>query len=156
MGKLPHREPILPGFGIELHKTGVRANKRVPFPIRLDALRPTDRLEIDWKLLEAPARQLVKSEVASNQKRSIRGVAKRGTRSGRNPLLRSKRFESFSVVPVDTVFRAHPNETHAVLVDFPDREVVKAFCDPEIAEIVFLSAQHPGRQHEEREHSNTS
>ena len=154
MGKPPHRESILPGFGIELHKTGVGANKRVPFPIRLDALCPTDRLENDGKLFETVARQLVKSEVPSNQKRSIGSVAKRGARSGRNPLLRSKSLEAFPVVPEDTVFRAHPNETHAVLVDLPDREVIEAFCDPEVAEIVFLSAQDPGRQHEESEYAH--
>jgi hypothetical protein len=141
----------MPGFGIELHKTGVRANKRVPFPVRLDALCPTDRLENDGKLFEMVARQLVESEAPSNQQRSVRGVAKRCTRSGRNPLLRSKSLESFPVVAEDTVFRAHPNETHAVLVDLPDREVIEAFCDPEVAEIVFLSAQDLGCQHEESE-----
>ena len=127
-----------------LHKTGVRANKRVPFPIRPDALCPTDRLENDWKLFETIARQLIESEVSSNQKRSIGSVAKRGARSGENPLLRSKSFEAFPVVPEDTVFRAHPNETHAVLVDLPYREVVETFCDPKVAEIVFLSVQDPG------------
>jgi hypothetical protein len=153
LGKRLHREPNLPGFGIELHKTGVCANKRVPFPIRLDALCPTDRLENDWKFFETVARQLVESEVPSNQKRSIGSLANRSTRSGRNPLLRSKGLEAFPVVPEDTVFRAHPNETYAVLVDLPDCEVVEAFCDPEVAEIVFLSAQDPGRQHEESEYA---
>src|ERR1700690_3512904 len=139
----------MPGFGIELHKTGVRANKRVPFPVRLDALCPTDRLEDYWKLFEMVARQLVEPEVPSNQQRPVRGVAKRCTRSGRNPLFRSKSLEVFPVVPEDTVFRAHPNEAHAVLVDLPDRKVIEAVCDPEVAKIVFLSAQNLGHQHEE-------
>jgi hypothetical protein len=33
----------------------------------------------------------------------------------------------------------------------PDREVIEAFCDPKVAEIVFLSAQDLGHQHEEGE-----
>jgi hypothetical protein len=117
-------------------------------------LRPTDRLENDWNLPETVASQLVKSEVASNQKRSIGSVAKRGARSGWNPLLRSKSLEAFPVVPEDTVFRAHPNESYPILVDSPDREVVEAFCNPEVAEIVFLSAQDPGPQREEGKYSD--
>jgi hypothetical protein len=99
------------------------------------------------------ARKLVESEVPSNQKRAIRGVAKRGARSGRNPLLQSKRLKALPVVPKDAVFRAHPNETHAVLVDLPDREVIEAFCDPKVAEIVFLSTHDPGRQQQEGEYA---
>src|ERR1017187_860937 len=152
--KPAHGEPIVPGFGIELHQTGVSANKRVPFPIRLDTLCPTDRLEIDGKLLETVARQLVEPEVSSHQKRAIGSVAKRSARSGRNSLLRSKRLEAFPVVPENAVLRAHPNETRAVLIDLPDGKVAEAFRDPEVAEVILLSARDHGCQQEEGEYSH--
>jgi len=150
----PHGEAIVPGFEVELYQSGVGANKCVPFPIRLDALCPTDGFESDGKLFETVARQLVESEVPSNQKRAIGSIAKGSARSGRNPLLRAECLEVFSVVPKNTIFRAYPNEAHAVLVDLPDREVVEALSDPEGAEIVFLGGRDAGGQHEENEQAH--
>jgi hypothetical protein len=76
-------------------------------------------------------------------KESHRERRQRRTRSGRNSLLRSKSLEAFPVVPEDTVFRAHPNETRVILIDLPDREVIEALRDREGAETVFLSGQNP-------------
>jgi len=43
-------------FRGEFYEAGIGAEVGVPFPIRLDALRPTDRLGNDEKLFEAVAR----------------------------------------------------------------------------------------------------
>ena len=127
-----------------------------PFPSDWMPCCPTDRLESACNLLETAARQLVESKIPSNQKRAIGRVAKRGARGRRNPLLGSKRLETFPVVTEDTVLRAHPNEAHPVLIDLPDSEVIEAFFDTKAAEIVFLSVQDLGCQHEKCKYNKSS
>ena len=126
------------GLGGQFHKAGIRAEKRVPFAIRLDALSPTDHAERNLKLLEVRARQLVESEVAADQQRTIGSIAKGGAGGKGDALVRTKDLKAIAVVAEDAVFRAHPKEANMVLIDLLDSEVVQAVCDPEIAEAVFL------------------
>ena len=149
LGKPANYKSILSGLGIEFLQTRLGAEKSVSLSIRLNALRPTDRLERDWKFFEAVAVQVVEAEASAGQQRTIGSFAKCGRRGDGNSLCGPKSLEAIAVVAEDAVFRAHPNEAFAVFVYLPHRKVCQTICVPEGAETVLLGKKSPCREQQD-------
>ena len=139
--KRPDIELVLSRFRIQFHKSGIRADVHMPFPIRLDALSPANRFERELELLEMRACEMVEAEISSYQERSIGSLAKRRSGSGLDPLAGSERLEAFPVISEDPVLGAHPKESGTILIYLTDREIGKPFRDAEIPEAVLLREQ---------------
>jgi hypothetical protein len=151
LGKGTCREALLSRFGSNFYQTGVRAEKRVTFSVRLDALGPTDSFEVALEFLEAVALQMVKPNRASHQKRSVGSISKRRCRASRNSLCQPKGLEAIAIESVYAVLRTDPEKFDAILVDLEHTQVVQSLCGTEAAKTILLRAQCPGRQQHEGE-----
>ena len=119
----------------------------MPLPIGLYPLCPTDRIGGQTNFVETVTRQVVESEIPTDQKRSIGCIAKCRARSSGHSLRGSKFLEPLPVISKDTVFRAHPKEACVVLVYLPDREIGEPFRASQIPEAVLLREQHTTREY---------
>ena len=136
-----HRERILAGFGSQLDKPRVRTQEGVPLPIGLYSLCRINRIEDGGGLFEALAAQPVEPEAAPHQQGAIGSIAKGRLVGKRKPLRRPKGLKPLTVVAEDAVFRAHPEEARAVLVNLQNCQVAKPFSIPQCAKTVFLGIQ---------------
>ena len=154
LGKRVHENSGLAWQRREFHKSGLGSQVGVPFPIGLNALGPTDSFERGGNLLEAVAEQAIQSKISPHQKRAVRSFAKCRDGVGRHPAHRPKSLKALSVEAVDSFFRAHPEESRAVLVDLPHGQVFQPLGVSEGAKAVFLSAQWPAC-HSQQQHEQT-
>jgi hypothetical protein len=145
-----HGKLALAGLGGKLDKPRVCAQERMALSIGLDSLRPIDGLEDAGDLYKALATQPVEPEASPHQQRTVGSIAK-GRLVGRGqPLRLPKCLKPLAVVAKDSVFRAHPDETRAILVDLPNRQVAEPFCISEGVKAIFLGAQSPTGQQQQR------
>jgi len=92
---------------------------------------------------------MVESDIAADEERTVRSLAKGRSRVQRNALLRTESFKALAIVSKNAVFCAYPQETDSILINLPNGQVGEAIGVPKAPKAVFPGPSQNRHQQDE-------